>query len=116
MATAYHFALKKLLGYPKYFSNHIVCAEFGCLTFKHLMNYRFLKLCTGLLNSQSTCLMDLNTFFNTFSYMKFVHDNIFSMAYQTDDTNENDADVIILRLLYGYPVKSLPTKNAEMFA
>ena len=51
MATAYFFALKKLHGYPKNFSNHIVCAQCGYLAFKHFMNNRFLKLYKSFLKS-----------------------------------------------------------------
>ena len=58
---------KKILRYRKYFSNHIVYAEFACLTIKHFMNYKFLKLHKNILNCRSTCLMDLNTCFNKFS-------------------------------------------------
>ena len=54
-ATADHFALNKLFGYPKYLSNHIVCAEFCFLTFKRFFNNRFVKLYEINLNSKSTC-------------------------------------------------------------
>ena len=42
-AVFYHSALKKILGVPRYFSNHFVCSELNVHTFDHFFNFKLLK-------------------------------------------------------------------------
>ena len=38
LAVSYHCALKKILGLPKFYSNHVACSALDAYTFKHFIN------------------------------------------------------------------------------
>ena len=40
MAVSYHCALKKILGVPKFYSNHLTCSVLGAFTFNHFVNIK----------------------------------------------------------------------------
>ena len=40
---SYHYAFKKILGIPKYFSNHFICDIFSALTYEHFINFKCIR-------------------------------------------------------------------------
>ena len=55
LGVAYHYAIKKMLGLPKYFSNHYACSMLDRLTFEHLMNFRAMRFFFWLNECESPC-------------------------------------------------------------
>ena len=43
ISVSYHTALKRILGWPKFVSNHLVRNIFNTVTFEHFMNLMSLK-------------------------------------------------------------------------
>ena len=43
LSVSYHIALKKIVGCPKYFSNHLVCNFLSTRTFEHFINVKCFK-------------------------------------------------------------------------
>ena len=56
LSASYHSALKRVLRFPKRFSNHYTCNHLDMFISKHLRNYRTLKLLRWLNSSTSPCL------------------------------------------------------------
>ena len=56
LTVSYHYALKLLIGFPKYFSNHYTCNALNMLTFQHLVNYRLFGYYKWLSDTNSPCL------------------------------------------------------------
>ena len=44
LAISYHFALKKVLGFPKWASNHFICSMLRCLNFRSLSKFEGIKV------------------------------------------------------------------------
>ena len=51
LSVSYHTALKKILGFPKYFSNHLVCAVLNTFTFEYFVNLKCLMFFKRLISS-----------------------------------------------------------------
>ena len=100
LGVSYHYALKKMLGFPKRESNHHACYLLGQLTLEHLMiwrNYMFFK---RLIDSNSPC-MDVNWYyFRNNSYLAQYLDRMFKDKYQVENFYDNDADALKSRLFY----------------
>ena len=56
LAVSYHCALKKILGLPKFYSNHVACSVLDAYTFKHFINMKILRYAFWLKNCQSLFL------------------------------------------------------------
>ena len=69
-AIAYHVSLKKLLGLPKFFSNHLVCNSLEFLTFENRMNFNVLNFYYRLRDCSSICFAAHKVYFMRFSNMK----------------------------------------------
>ena len=57
LSVSYHTALKRILGWPKFVSNHLVCNIFNTVTFEHFMNLKSLKFLLWLKRNNSTCFI-----------------------------------------------------------
>ena len=99
-AVSYHYALKKILGFPKRSSNHYTCYLLNNMTFDHLLNHRILKFYKWLETCDSPCFL-LNKYYllNNSSLKRSLDYNFFE-KYQIDDINHNDVDAIISRMFY----------------
>ena len=100
LAVSYHHALKRIIGYPKYYSNHLTCQYLGCLTFEHMLNFTVLKYYMSLCSSLSPCLVGLHSFIRKFSSFKKDLDVIFRDKYQLHSIDDNDLDAIVSMLHY----------------
>ena len=100
LAVSYHLGLKRLLGYPKYFSNHFVCQELNVLTFEHFLNLQTVKAYFRLINSESYCMIGLRTYMAHFSSCKLELDKVFHDVYEVDDFHNNDYDALLSRAYY----------------
>ena len=100
LGVSYHYALKKIIGFPKWESNHYVCYLLEKLTFEHFLILKKLKFYRWLLNSRSPCLFVNHLYFKEMSYLKRSLDKVFNDKYQVDDLNANDFDALISRITY----------------
>ena len=100
LSVSYHAALKKILGFPKYFSNHLVCAILNTFTFEHFVNFKCLMFFKRLISNDSPCFMRVKNYFMEKSYFKENLESIFSCKYNVRDILDNDTDAILSRVLY----------------
>lgn len=100
LGVSYHLGLKKLSGYPRYFSNHYVCEQLNCSTFEHFLNLRNLKAFRRLSEASSKCMVMFQTYLSKLSYCRFSIDELFRDCYQIDDIFNNDFDAIVSRIGY----------------
>ena len=100
LAVSYHYALKRILGLPKRSSNHYACYLLDKPIFKHLLNFRMLKLYRWLVKSNSICLSVNKLWLLNHSSLKIKLDAIFHDVYGIDDIIENDIDAIFSRIIY----------------
>ena len=100
LAVSYHYALKKILGFPKRSSNHYTCYLLNYMTFEHLLNHRILKFYKWLEKCDSPCLMLNRYYILNNSSLKMSLDNIFLEKYQIDNVLDNDIDAITSRIFY----------------
>ena len=112
LSISYHHALKRLLGFPKYFSNHYTCNFLEMLVFKHFRNYRAAKFIKWLEVSDSPCIIWHKVFLTKFSaYGGYLRD-VFRRNYDIIDVPDNDLDAIYSRLKY---VQSREPSSSYMF-
>ena len=100
VAVSYHYALKRILGFPKRSSNHAICYLLDRLTFDHLINYRILKFYRWVYNCNSPCILINKIYFTSRSMLKCTIENTFSSLYDVDDVIDNDIDALRSRILY----------------
>lgn len=98
IAVSYHFALKRIIGFPKYFSNHIACSVLDTFTFEHFVNLKFLKYYRWLKNCKSLCFLKYKYYFMNYSDFKASIDNIWLKKYDVLDVLDNDVDALISRM------------------
>ena len=55
LAVSYHAALKKILGFPKFYSNHFTCSLLNTMTFENFINFKSLRFLFWLDKSKSPC-------------------------------------------------------------
>ena len=63
MAVSYHCALKKILGVPKFYSNHLTCSVLGAFTFNHFVKIKITKLIWWIIDCQSLCFYSFKNYF-----------------------------------------------------
>ena len=76
-SVSYHYALKKLLGFPKFFSNHITCSILNVFTLRHQVHFNVLKFFVWLKNCKSECFSFYRNYFMKFSNFRRLFDSIF---------------------------------------
>lgn len=99
-AVSYHMALKRLLGVPRYFSNHYVCNDLNMFTFKHFVNVKVLKFFMWLISSSSPCLYRHKAYFVNFSLLATSVQKIFAETYGVQDVFDNDFDALMARVSF----------------
>ena len=77
LAVSYHYALKKLLGYPKRTSNHFICYVLDKYTLEHLHNIELLKYYRWLCNSSSPCFAPYKEYFMRRSALRLSLEKMF---------------------------------------
>ena len=100
LGVAYHFAVKRLLGLPKYFSNHYACGLLNRFTFEHLMNFRALRFFFWLSKCASPCFSRYKTYFLNKSILSKYVNQIFVDEYSVTRIIDNDYDALVSRILY----------------
>ena len=100
ISISYHYALKRILGSPKRFSNHVVCGLLGVLTFEHFLSWRFYKYLNWLNKCASSCFRPFKCFFIRYSrYSLSIQEEFFTKYNITDLFNQDD-DAVLSRLYF----------------
>ena len=99
-SVSYHLALKKLLGFPKFFSNHIACSILNVFTLRHQVHFNVLKFFLWLKECKSICFSFHRNYFLRFSYFRRLLDSLFLKNYDTENILENDPDALVSRMFF----------------
>ena len=99
LGVAYHFAVKRLLGLPKYFSNHYACGLLNRFTFEHLMNFRAFRFFFWLSKCASPCFSRYKTYFLNKSILSKYVNQVFVDKYSVTRIIDDD---IMIRLSLGF--------------
>ena len=100
LAVSYHSALKKILGLPKFYSNHVACSALDAYTFKHFINMKILRFAFWLKDCQSLCFYSLKHYF--FSSSSFIDrfNQTWQEVYEVGDVLNNDVQAILARIKF----------------
>ena len=90
---SYHYAFKKILGVPKYFSNHFICDIFSALTYTHLINFKCIRFLFWLDNCNSSCFSVFKYYFRNFTLLQ-CFDYLVFKKYGILNVYENDLDAV----------------------
>ena len=55
LGVSFHYSLKRILGFPKYFSNHLACEILNSYTFENFINVKILKFFFWMVRCDSKC-------------------------------------------------------------
>ena len=100
LGVAYHYAYKRLLGFPKRFSNHYTCAVLQRPTFSHFINQRLVKFLFWLKQSDSPCFVRFKTYFMKHSHFLSFISRIFNLEYNVSSVCDNDCDALLSRIVF----------------
>ena len=92
LGMAYLYALKRLLGLSKFYSNHYTFSILAKFTFTHMMNHKMLKFLFWCSESSSFTMHKI--YFLTFSkYFTFISNNFWN-EYEIINLLGNDLDAV----------------------
>ena len=100
ISVSYHNEIKKILGLPKFYSNHFMCSIFNAFTFEHFLNFRRTKFMFWLRRCSSPCFYLHKSYFTRHSYFVQKVDNVWQCKYGATDFLDNDLQALISRILY----------------
>ena len=94
----YHNSLKKILGVPKFYSNHFTCSALNVLTFENFINYKCLKYLFWLKSCKSECF-NLHKFYflNHSKYISYFTE-LWTNKYGVDNVLDNDLCALISKI------------------
>ena len=100
LGVSYHYALKRLLGFPKHESNHYTCALLEKMTFQHFMNFQKTKFLFWMQNSSSPCLVGLKNHMTKFSVYANGISKFWSSDYNVCNVLDNDLCALRSRIFH----------------
>ena len=99
-SVSYHSALKKILGIPKFYSNHFTCNALNTLTFENFINFKCLKFLFWLSKCNSDCFYLHKIYFlNSSNYISNFNKLWFN-KYGVTNVLENDLCALISRIWF----------------
>ena len=99
-SVSYHSALKKILGIPKFYSNHFTCNALNTLTFENFINFKCLKFLFWLSKCNSGCFYLHKIYFlNSSNYISNFNKLWFN-KYGVTNVLENDLCALISRIWF----------------
>ena len=57
LSVLYHFAPKKILGFPRFYSNHFTCGVLNAFTFEHYINLKCISFLFWLFKNEGPCFV-----------------------------------------------------------
>ena len=81
MSVVYHSALKKILGLPKFYSNHFTCGLLNAMTFENFINFKCIKFIFWLFRNDGLCFTRNKFYFMKYSRFKKRLDDLCNAKY-----------------------------------
>ena len=100
LSIGYHFALKKIFGFPKFYSNHFTCDILNAFTFENFINAKCIKFFIWLSHNDCSSLNPLKHYFLTNFHFKRNIERICIEKYHIPNVPSNDLDAINARIKY----------------
>ena len=100
LSVSYHYALKRLLGLPKRFSNHYACSQLDKFTLPHLMNFTLLRYYFWLTRCSSPCVLVFKSYFLNHSRISVLIHKQFLEIYNVRNVLDNDIDALKSRIMF----------------
>ena len=97
--VSYHSALKKILGIPKFYSNHFTCDALNAFTFENFMNLKCLQFLLWL-NKCNECFNVHKYYFLNNSRYIYDFNKLWFDKYDVTDVLNNDFSALISRIRY----------------
>ena len=100
LSMGYHFALKKILGFPKFYSNHFTCDILNTFTFENFIKAKCIKFFMWLSRNNCSSINPFKYYFLTNSHFKRNIECIYIEKYNISNVLSNDLDEINARIKY----------------
>ena len=100
LSISYHAALKRIIGVPKFYSNHIVCGILGKLTFEHFINLKITKYFFWIRNCNSPCIVRHKYYLLNTSFISQYVNSTWLKKYNVPNVLNNDIQALIARIYY----------------
>ena len=95
LSIGYHFALKKILGFPKFYSNHFTCDIFNAFTLENFINTKcIIFFFIWLSRNNCSSFNPFKHYFLTNSHFKRNIERICIEKYNISNVLSNDLDAI----------------------
>ena len=98
--VSYHSALKKILGIPRFYSNHFTCDALNAFTFENFLNLKCLKFLLWLNKCNSECFYVHKYYFLNNSRYIYDFNKLWFDKYDVTDVLNNDFSALISRIRY----------------
>ena len=95
---AYHSALKKILGLPKFYSNHFICGLLNAITFENFINFECIKFIFWLFRNDGLSFTHYKFYFMRYSRLKKRLDDLCNAKYNIVNVLDNDMEAIVSRI------------------
>ena len=100
LTVSYHSALKKILGFPIFYSNHFTCSVLNAFTFEHYINLKCIRFLFWLIINEGPCFILHKCYFLNMSlYKKKIHEMCVN-KYDLSNILDNDFDAIVSRISF----------------
>ena len=113
MEVTYHKAIKKMLGLPWRFSNHIACEVAGLPIFNHFINKRILCFLFNMIQTTSPCILPLRDYFMYDSHLVKSLSLIFNESYSVNNILNNNQ--LALKSRIDFVQRHEPHSNYGLF-
>ena len=95
---SYYCALKKILGIPKFYCNHLTCSVLGALTFTQFVNSMITRFLWRLKNCQSICFYSFEQYFHRSSTFIERFKQMRQDVYSVSEVLDNDFMELLSRI------------------
>ena len=100
LSIVYHSAFKKMLGFPKFYSNHFTCKVLNAFTFEHFINFKCIRFLFWLYKNDGPCFALRKFYFLNMSLYRQEIDKVVREKYTMSNILENDIDGIVSRISF----------------
>ena len=96
----YHTALMRILGVPKYFSNHVTYSALNVFTFENFINMQILSFILWLRKCTGPCFIsNKHYFFNLSTWLSYLN-ALWLQKHNVVDVFNNDFQALISRICF----------------
>ena len=100
LSVSYHSALKKILGFLRFYSNHFTCSVLNAFTFEHYINLKCIRFLFWLFKNEGPCFILHKWYFLNMSLYKKKIDEMCVNKYNLSNILDNDFDAIFSRISF----------------